>query len=272
MSIKLVYHTPESASGGVSPFDEAIIRIIADEDILIACPYLSLSYLERIISLSRSWRVLTDVEEWLASHNNAARGEIQDFISRYLGHIRHIGDLHAKVVIAGGKALVGSANFTNRGITGRIEMGVLFEEEPQVGELVEWFNSLWSQAEPVNIEELQVYARSIPVREPANGDRPRKSSRVTSIRSRLKPIKQRGGRPIIIPHDRATSERLVERVKFAPSREWINGYFELMRLLFEVTGLTNEDPRLVTSMPQGTWFLQITATCLLREREGMALS
>jgi len=258
MSIELVYHTPESASGGVSPFDEAITHITTDEDVLVACPYLSLSYLERVMNLSRSWRVLTDVEEWLASHNHTTRVEIQDFISQHLEHIRHISDLHAKVVIAGRKALVGSANLTNKGITGRIEMAVLFEEEPQVGELVEWFNSLWSQSEPVNVEELRVYARSMPVKEPANKDKPRISSRVPPIRSRLKSVKQHRGRPVVTPYGEATSEQLIERVRSAPSREWIDGYFDLMQLLLEATGLTNDDPRLVTSIPLSTWFLPVS--------------
>jgi len=258
MSIKLIYHTPESASGGVSPFDEAIIHITTGEDVLIACPYLSLSYLERIINLSKSWRVLTDIEEWLASHNHTVRVEIQNFISQYSEYIRHVQDLHTKVIIAGQKALVGSANFTNRGITGRIEMSVLFEEEPQVGELLEWFDYLWLQSEPVSVEELQACARSIPAKAPANRDKPRISSQVPPIRSRLKSVEQHRGQPVVTPYGEATSEQLVERVKFAPSREWIDGYLDLMKLLLEATGLTSDDPRLVTSMPQSKWSLPVS--------------
>jgi len=258
MSIKLIYHTPESASGGVSPFDEAIIHITTGEDVLIACPYLSLSYLERIIGLGKSWRVLTDVEEWLASHNHTMRVEIQNFIGQHSEHIRHVQDLHTKVIIAGQKALVGSANFTNKGIAGRVEMSVLFEEEPQVGELLKWFDSLWLQSEPVSVEELQACARSMPAKAPANRDKPRIFSPVPPIRSRLKSVKQHRGQPIVTPYGEATSEQLVERVKFAPSREWIDGYFDLMKLLLETTGLTDDDPRLVTSMPQSKWFLPVS--------------
>ena len=257
MSIKLVYHTPESASGGISPFDEEIIRIVTGEDALIVCPYINLDYLKRITDLSKSWRVLTDVEEWLASHNRDERVTIQDFIDQYLENIHHVKALHAKVIIAGQMALAGSANFTNSGITGRVEMSVLFEEEPQIETLREWFDSLWSQSSSINIEELRSCVRSIPARPPINEDKPHISSQVSPIRSRLKQVR-RSRNQIVTTYGEATSEQLIERVKFAPSREWINGYFDLMKILLETTGLTNDDPRLVTSIPQSDWFLPVS--------------
>lgn len=67
MTTRLIYHTSTSANGGLSPFDEAICSIVRNRDINIACPYLGLNYLKRIFSLSNSWKILTDVEEWLAS-------------------------------------------------------------------------------------------------------------------------------------------------------------------------------------------------------------
>ena len=72
MSAKLIYHTPESCLGGVSPFDAAVTEMIDGHDVAIACPYLGLTYLQRIIDGSERWRVLTDVEEWLASHGGAS--------------------------------------------------------------------------------------------------------------------------------------------------------------------------------------------------------
>jgi hypothetical protein len=260
MSIKLVYHTPESASGGISPFDKAIIRIVTGEDALIVCPYINLGYLKRITDLSKSWRILTDVEEWLASHNRGERVTAQSFINRYLENIRHVKDLHAKVMIAGQRALVGSANFTNMGITGRFEMSVLFEKEPQVEELSEWFDSLWAQSQPIDTEELRACVQSMPARPPVtvNRDQPRMSSQVPPVRSKLKSVERHRSQPVVTRYGEATSEQLIKRVKFAPSCEWIEGYFDLMKLLLETTGLSNDDPRLVTSIPQSDWLLPVS--------------
>lgn len=154
MTIRLVYHTPESASGGVSPFDEEVVDTVTDGEVRIACPYLTLSYLKRITDLSKSWRVITDVGEWLALHSPNTRSTIQDFIAHHADKFRHVNGLHSKAVIGYERALVGSANLTNAGILRRREISVLFEKEPQVLELQEWFDHLWSESAPIDLDEL----------------------------------------------------------------------------------------------------------------------
>ena len=55
-------------------------------------------------------------------------------------------------------------------------------------------------------------------------------------------------------------ELIVKRIKYAPSREWINSYFELVKRVIEITGLDNDDPRLVMSLSpdiQG-WHFPVT--------------
>lgn len=76
--------------------------------------------------------------------------------------IRHCKDLHAKVILAEAKALLGSANFTEKGITGRTEVSVLFEGEPQVEELQVWFQSLWLQSSPIKLSEVSNYIDLLP--------------------------------------------------------------------------------------------------------------
>jgi 5-methylcytosine-specific restriction protein A len=52
---------------------------------------------------------------------------------------------------------------------------------------------------------------------------------------------------------------LVERLRLAPDREWIDGYLDLIKLLIEATGLSNDDPRVVTSIPKKReWFLPVS--------------
>lgn len=251
MSIRLIYHALENQEGNISPFDEAITEIVSGQDTWIACPYLGLDYLNRIISLSRSWRVLTDVEEWLKVHTISERPSIQQFIEEHQQAIHHVKDLHAKIIIAGPRVLLGSANFTRKGITERTEISVLFENEPYADELRQWFETLWSQSSPVETAELHTCIDSLPHKSSAGFKaKSSLSSYPHPVRSRLKPLASKTI-PVVAIQDIDAHLLLIERVKRAPDREWINGYFDLMKRVINATGLTNEDPRLVTSIRKG---------------------
>lgn len=43
-------------------------------------------------------------------------------------------------------------------------------------------------------------------------------------------------------------ELLVKRIKYAPSREWVNSYFDLVKQVLDVTGLKDDNPRLTMSL------------------------
>lgn len=165
MSAKLIYHTPESMAGGVSPFDAAITDMVSGRDIRIACPYLGLDYLQRLIRLASDWRLLTDATEWLLLHSQQERDRIISFIQNHINRIRHCKGIHAKVIIAENKALAGSANFTEKGITGRVEMSVLFEGCDQVEQLQRWFEQVWKQSSTIPAtDDLQKHVISLPPR------------------------------------------------------------------------------------------------------------
>ena len=112
--------------------------MVEGQELCIACPYLGLSYLQRILERANGWRLLTDVQEWLSSHSLDSRGRIVNFVVANTQRIRHCKDLHAKVLIAGTRALAGSANFTDKGVTGRVEVPVLFDGCEEVDELRAW--------------------------------------------------------------------------------------------------------------------------------------
>ncbi len=252
MSTRLVYHTPISANGGLSPFDEAIRSIVLNGDVGIVCPYLGLNYLKRICLLSRSWRILTDVEEWLASFSYESRQQIYSFISQHSESIRHCKDLHAKVILAGDKALLGSANFTEKGITGRTEVSVIFEAEPQVEELQKWFESLWLQSSAMQLSEIATYIDSLPSQGNAEGSSALigLSSNAPKVRSRLTAAKEPRKAVNTQQYD-SSHGRLVQIIRQAPNREWIDEYFDLLSELISFTGLEDGDPRFVSSLPQG---------------------
>lgn len=259
MTIKLIHHTPESASGGISPFDEAILHVCAEQEVWIVCPYLNTSYLQRIITYSTSWKLITDIEEWLAICDHKNRTNLQAFLLQNQHNIHHIRDLHAKVIVSDTTALVGSANFTDKGITSRVEMSVLFEQEPQVSALREWFDTLWQQSASVAPDELQQYIVAI---QPLSSLQDKKEQRLTShgpsIRSKLKPVTSHKKPQIPAFHDDMVFQNLVKRIRSTATRAWINAYFNLMEILINETGLSNDDPRLVISLPKSKYFLPVS--------------
>jgi hypothetical protein len=247
MTIKLIYHDLNSISGGISPFDETICEITRGRDILLACPYLSISYLYQLIAQCKTLRVITDVEEWIASHGPNSRQETQDFIKEHLEHIHHYKDLHAKVIVSKEHALLGSANFTEKGLTRRIEVSVLFERETQVEELRQWFDSIWSQTSPVDVSEMEEYVASLPIMQ---AEMPRSviSSEAPKVRAKLASTCKNQVKSFS-KQNQEGHIRLIERIRLAPNREWINEYFDLVKELISFTGLTSNDPRLVLSIP-----------------------
>ena len=152
MPVKLIYHGIKSTSSP-SPFDKAAIHIANKSDLRIACPYLSVGYLKRLTSVSHSWQLLTDVEEWLRSLPVARRTPAATFIAENSSRIRNFSRLHAKVVMSATSALIGSANLTQSGIRERTEMAVLLSEESQVVELITWFDELWAEADEIPARE-----------------------------------------------------------------------------------------------------------------------
>lgn len=184
MPAKLVHHTPESANGGVSPFHTAIMEIVTCREARIACPFLGVGYLRRVVGCASSWRLLTDVEAWLASQTVATRAQVVEFILAHRERVHHCGDLHAKVVVGGDRALVGSANLTAKGIGRRIEMGVRLDDCEQVGQLAAWFDRLWVETGPVIEIELRACAASIPA-PPSRAGASRLSGAAPKVRARL---------------------------------------------------------------------------------------
>lgn len=243
MSAKLIYHTPESCLGGVSPFDTAVTEMLDGHDVAIACPYLGLTYLQRMIDGSERWRVLTDVEEWLASHGGASRDRIVAFILDNRERVRHCKDLHAKVLLAGNRALTGSANFTEKGITGRVEVSVLFEDCEQVSELRAWYELLWDRTQPVEEGDLRACVGGLP--------QPTSAATRASLPSTFAGVQSRLGSDSTISESHDAENDLVERLRQAPDRAWAEGYLNLAKQLVDVTGLDGDDPRLVMSLPQG---------------------
>ena len=62
---KLIYHDKESSIGCISPFDKTIIELMKNRSVSIVCPYIGIDYFDRITQLTNTWRLVTDIEEWI---------------------------------------------------------------------------------------------------------------------------------------------------------------------------------------------------------------
>lgn len=216
----------------------------------IVCPYISLGYLGRLTQLANKWHLVTDVEEWIISHNIKQRQNIKKFIFDNLSDIHHYKDIHAKVIVADDKAFIGSSNLTYKGITGRVEMSVLIEEKEQACELQRWFKDLWIGSESVKTQDLEKYVSLIESSPSSGMDKTKSSlpSKATSINAKLVDI---GDTNIqvseIITNNQESRERLIGWIKkITSNRDWINDYFDLAREMIDFTELTSDDPMLVT--------------------------
>ncbi len=249
--LELIHHTDESADGGVSPFDSTIRKIVADEDVLLASPYLTLDYLEGLVNDADSWRLLTDMEAWLDSCPASERETIREFVARHHERIRDVRNLHAKAVIGETGALVGSANLTRTGLGGRDELGVRFDEPERIAELREWFDELWNESSAAKLDAVDERIQtSSPVPSSASGSSatpiPSESRRISASISANKPVEPKS--KTVESVDEGAHGRLVEQVQKAPSQRWIDDHFELLEELVSVTDVSVHDPTLFMSI------------------------
>lgn len=144
---QLLYHAPDNPNRE-SPFDRAIVQVAQDQEVSIISPYIGLKYLHRLIGISKSWRLISDVLEWLSATPVRERGEVFQFLEEHNGLVHHYPAIHAKTVLSSVGAYTGSANLTDAGVMRRTEFGVLLTDPGQVHEIKEWFDALWNQTSP----------------------------------------------------------------------------------------------------------------------------
>lgn len=121
--------------------------VLLGRPLWLAGPYLSHSVLSRLAPQ----RVLVDVEAWAASSPT----EILETFDALEGcEWRHLKGLHAKLAVGPEGALVGSANFTQGGMSRNVELGVLL---PSANEAQAWFARKWAWAKTFEREDLERY-------------------------------------------------------------------------------------------------------------------
>ncbi|MFK8296492.1 hypothetical protein ACI760_09930 [Capnocytophaga canimorsus] len=107
--MKLIYHKTDSFEE-YSIFDVELVTLAYQQNLCLISPYIGINYLERLIQLSKSWRLITDFEEWIISApSKDQRNKIVEFITKNSDKIKHISDIHAKVLISEHSAFLGAA-------------------------------------------------------------------------------------------------------------------------------------------------------------------
>lgn len=151
---RLLYHAPDNPNQD-SPFDRAIVQVVQGQNVSIVSPYIGLQYLHRLIGLSASWRLISDVLEWLSATPVRERSAVYEFLKTHDGLVHHYPAIHAKAVVSRVGAYTGSANLTDAGVLRRTEFGVLLTDPDQVSEVQHWFDAIWSQTSPPPLQSVQ---------------------------------------------------------------------------------------------------------------------
>lgn len=151
---RLLYHAPDNPNQE-SPFDRAIVQVVQGQNVSIVSPYIGLEYLHRLIGLSASWRLISDVLEWLSATPMRERGAVYEFLKTHYGLVHHYPAIHAKAVVSRVGAYTGSANLTDAGVLRRTEFGVLLTDPCQVSEVQQWFDDIWGQTSPPPLQSVQ---------------------------------------------------------------------------------------------------------------------
>lgn len=224
--MKLLYHKIEDE---YSVFDAEIIELVRAKDIKITSPYLSLDYFNRIVNLSESWKLITDLEEWIKSSTIKARKEIIEIIRKNTDRIHHCSSLHSKLILSNKKAILGSANLTNKGICKNIELGIVYSDEFKVEEVTIWFDQLWNETTSVSIKELELYVKKVNEISIPNFDMLVLSCKKEPFEKKKIHVKEASKNPEPLEIDLETTEmELISSIKKLGNKERIIQYFDLV--------------------------------------------
>lgn len=245
MGIELLYHDFNTTSD-VSPFNDTLEQISDAESLLIACPYISLGVLQDLLKTADSWRLITDVQELTRTQPAEKREAIVEFIRAHSDVIHDCRNLHAKLLVGDSDAFLGSANLTDAGLNRNAELGVHFQDTDEIAELRTWFDELWSETETTDISQLKTYT------EETDGiSATRSTASLSNTGPSINTTLSFSGRSTDTAGD-TNHDRLIDALENAPSRAWINTYFNWVSKLIEFTDLDESDDRISTTVPEST--------------------
>ncbi len=259
---ELIYHTTQATGEAISPFATAWQEVIRGPEPWIACPYLDLCHLERMLNSATDWRLLTDLWEWMSICSHRTRPDVCEWITRHAEHIRDLPGLHAKVAVSGNGAVVGSANLTQYGLCRRHEMAVRLRDDEDIRCIRQWFDSCWNDrdARVVARAALDRVAREAPAHDGLsqglNAKRqPRRLARLAASGERNETLSLS-----------APEAELIRRLRLLKDWACAAAFLEWAGDLLDITGLREGDERLTMTMPPS----ERTLTVHLNDRYALA--
>lgn len=242
--MKLIYHNTDD-NAQYSPFDSELVTLASGQNLCLVSPYIGLSYLKRLTKISKTWKLITDFEAWIISHpNKKQRLEICDFISDNFDRIKHIADIHAKVLITDNSAFLGSANFTDKGILVRTEMSVSFSEQDKVEELKNWFKSLWTSGTDFTQKQLFDF-----VKQNENVNPQPKISRLKTPFTKQKRKSNLVPLDTFLKTDKDYETELIKAIKKTKKdKTWLNKYFDLIKEILTELDIEEKSQKITMSV------------------------
>lgn len=225
--------------------------MVADASSLeIACPYMAVEILEDALKCAERIRIVTDAEAWLRAYARPKRKAILHFIERRTDSIRHYRGVHAKVAISPQRLLFGSANFTESGLHENEELSGVTESADLIADAHNWFADLWERAVTVDLAALRRYESGLPTASADTGPQ----------RQLPPPTPRRRKQPASAVRPPLKSEReLIQYVRAIPDgAQWVEEYFDLVRIVYEELGLEADDPRVALTMPRSGRILPLS--------------
>ena len=93
--------------------------------------------------------------------------EIQLLCKMFPDRVRHLSELHSKIVISEKMMIIGSANFSSSGLTtnpdgqnGWEEAGASIEDKKQIDAAQSWFEKIWNKASPVLPRDIEIATKT----------------------------------------------------------------------------------------------------------------
>jgi hypothetical protein len=252
--MEIIYHLPNEYKINRSPFDIAVNNVIKNKVIKIACPYIGLYYFEDVvIKKCKDWKLLTDINALIKSQQNKTTTEkMIYFLEKFNKKIRHINGLHAKVILSENKALVGSANFTNNGITENNEMSVIINDFKKIHEIRMWYDIWWEKASELNNEifdKLRMQIKTIKYTK--NNEQYISSKKL--IKSSYEKISMRNK-----INGQKDEEYLINFLKHWNNKIFTQSYFDIAQYIIEKYDIDENDEKLCITFREEGYKIPIT--------------
>ncbi|TEB09977.1 hypothetical protein Psfp_04226 [Pelotomaculum sp. FP] len=163
--LKFIAHDVKNQPQKTNPFDEAIKDVLKESGTCyLLTPYFNIHIIIEFCKINNDSILITDIGE--LKTNISTDSELNFFINLIELEILKVYDvpnLHAKILLKGGKLLVGSANFTNNGMGRNHEGNILVSDNSIILEVNNWITNLIDSSKLASKDYLRCSYAKLPL-------------------------------------------------------------------------------------------------------------